>query len=141
MKLSRLIDNNKRNTFLQKLCRNEAGRLVPDLFLFFKYALYEVKASDLQLNFNIFRQPSTQDSIKTNGIKLQTIDPEICSILIFQRKVWYQFLHHNLCMIFREKFFSCYILLTDQISLSDCLYCSTYWVICVLQLFVTQAVT
>ena len=55
MKLSRLIDNNKRNTFLQKLCRNEAGRLVPDLFLFFKYALYEVKASDLQLNFNIFR--------------------------------------------------------------------------------------
>ena len=27
-----------------------------------------------------------------------------------------------LCMIFREKCFSCYILLTDQISFSDCLY-------------------
>ena len=29
---------------------NEAERLVPDLFLFFKKALQEVKASDLQLN-------------------------------------------------------------------------------------------
>ena len=34
---------------------NEAWRLVPDLFLVFKKASYEVKASDLQLNLNIFR--------------------------------------------------------------------------------------
>ena len=34
---------------------NEAGRLVPDLFLFFKKALYELKASGLQLSFNQFR--------------------------------------------------------------------------------------
>ena len=42
---------------------NEAGRLVPDLFLLFKkalklknkYKLYEVKVSGLQLSFNIFR--------------------------------------------------------------------------------------
>ena len=33
----------------------EAGKLVPHHFLFFKKALYEVKASDLQLSFNIFR--------------------------------------------------------------------------------------
>ena len=32
-------------------------------------------------------------------------------------------------------------LLADQISLSDCLYLSRYWAICVLQLFVNQAVT
>ena len=33
---------------------NVAGRLVPDLFLFFlKKALYEVKESGLQLSFNI----------------------------------------------------------------------------------------
>ena len=32
---------------------NEAGRLVPDLFLFLKKALYEVKASGLQLRFDI----------------------------------------------------------------------------------------
>ena len=31
------------------------GDYFPDLFLFFKKALYEVKASGLQLNFNILR--------------------------------------------------------------------------------------
>ena len=34
---------------------NEAGRLVPELFLFYRKALCEVKASGLQLSFNIFR--------------------------------------------------------------------------------------
>ena len=33
----------------------EAGRLVLDLFLFFRNTLYEVKISGLQLGFNIFR--------------------------------------------------------------------------------------
>ena len=42
---------------------------------------------------------------------------------------------------FQEKCFSCYILLTDQISLFDCLYFSRYWAICALQLFVNQAAT
>ena len=39
--------------FFKFHAENEAGRLVPDLFLFFKKALYEVKASGLQLHFNI----------------------------------------------------------------------------------------
>ena len=38
MKFGQLIEYNKRNTFLQKYAKNEAGRLVPDLFLFFKKA-------------------------------------------------------------------------------------------------------
>ena len=32
----------------------ETRRLVPDLVLLFKRAIYEIKASDLQLNFNKF---------------------------------------------------------------------------------------
>ena len=40
---------------------------------------------------------------------------------------------------FSKKCFSCYILLTDQISLCDCFYFSRYLAICVLQLFVNQA--
>ena len=44
-------------------------------------------------------------------------------------------------MIFQEKCSSCYILLTDQISLRDRIYVSRYWAIYVLQLFVNQAVT
>ena len=42
---------------------------------------------------------------------------------------------------FSKKCFSCYALLTDQISLPDCLYFLKYWSICVLQLFVNQVVT
>ena len=41
---------------------------------------------------------------------------------------------------FSRKMF-CYILLTDQISLSDCLYFWRYWTTYVLWLFVNQAVT
>ena len=46
----------------------------------------------------------------------------------------------NFCMIFEEKYFSCYILLTDQISLASCLYFLKYWATNVLQLFVAQSV-
>ena len=101
---------------------------------YFLKKLNKVKTSGLQLSFKIFRQPSIWYITKTNCIKLQTTDPEICSILIFQRRVWEQFLHHIWCMIFQEKYF-CYILLTDQMSLSDFLHFSRYWAIGVLQLY------
>ena len=42
---------------------------------------------------------------------------------------------------FQKKSSSCYILLTDQISLPGCLYFLRYRGICVLQLFVNQVVT
>ena len=41
--------------FSKIFAEKEAERLVPDLFLFFKKALYEIKESGLQLSFNIFR--------------------------------------------------------------------------------------
>ena len=37
-------------------------------------------------------------------------------------------------MVSQEKCFSCYILFTDPISLSDCLYFLRYWAICILLL-------
>ena len=76
------VEYNNRNIFLKNHAENKAWRIVSDLFLFFKTALYEVKANELQLSFNIFREPLTWHIIKTNCIKLQTIDSEICSILI-----------------------------------------------------------
>ena len=42
MKFDKLIEN------------NEAGKLVPDIYLFFKKAIYEVKFSGLHLSFDIF---------------------------------------------------------------------------------------
>ena len=54
IKFAQLTGYNERNIFFQKSCRNETGRLVTDLFLFFKKALCKVKASGQQLSFNIF---------------------------------------------------------------------------------------
>ena len=45
MKFGQLIEYSVRNIFLQNHAENEAGRLVPDLFLFFKKALYEVETN------------------------------------------------------------------------------------------------
>ena len=46
--------------FFKNYAENEAGKLVPDRFLFFKKALYYVKASGLQLDFTIyFDSPQT----------------------------------------------------------------------------------
>ena len=47
----------------------------------------------------------------------------------------------HLSMIFWEKCCSFYILLTDQISFSDCLNFLRYWAIYVLYLFVSQFIT
>ena len=52
MKIGQVIDN-KRYISSKSHAENETGRLVPDL-LFFKNVLYEVKASSLQLSFNMF---------------------------------------------------------------------------------------
>ena len=43
--------------------------------------------------------------------------------------------------VYQKKCSSCYILLTDQISLAGCLYFLRYWAVYVLQLFVNQVVT
>ena len=39
IKFGQLIEHNRRNIFLQKLCGKKARRLVPELFLFFKKSL------------------------------------------------------------------------------------------------------
>ena len=60
----------KRNIFFKNYGENEAGRLIADLFLFFKKAIFEVNASGLQLSFNQFRKSSTWQTIKSKYIKL-----------------------------------------------------------------------
>ena len=51
---NQVVEYNKSNIFFFKNhAGTESGRLVPDLFLFFKKALCEIKASGLQLSFNI----------------------------------------------------------------------------------------
>ena len=54
MTTDQFIEHNKRNIFLQIHEKNEAERLVSDLFLIFKRILYELEASGFQLIFHIF---------------------------------------------------------------------------------------
>ena len=56
MEFGQLIKYNKSIFFHKNYTENETGRLVPDLFLFFKKALFSLKGSDLHLSFNEFLQ-------------------------------------------------------------------------------------
>ena len=69
-----------RNISLQKSCSNKARKLVPSLFVFFKKALYELKTSGSTLVSICFCCPRLRHKIKTNCMKIQAIDLEICSI-------------------------------------------------------------
>ena len=70
MKTGQLIEYTKKKIFFRKHVENELEKLVPDLFLFFKKALYEVKSSGQHFSFNTFRYPSTWHTLKSNCIKL-----------------------------------------------------------------------
>ena len=48
---------------------------------------------------------------------------------------------HFVYDFFLKKCFLCYTLLTEKMSLYDCLYFLEYWSTCVLKLFVNQVVT
>ena len=54
MKFGQLVKYNVRKFFFKNQAENEAGRLVHDLFLSFKKALYEVKAIGQNLSFDMF---------------------------------------------------------------------------------------
>ena len=43
IKFGQLIEYNQKNIFLQKSSRQEAQKLVPDIFLFLRKTLYKVK--------------------------------------------------------------------------------------------------
>ena len=58
MKFDQLVEYNKINIFFFKTdVEHEAGRLVPDLFLFFEKASFDVKASGQQLSLMSFDIP------------------------------------------------------------------------------------
>ena len=113
MKFSQLIEQDKRSIFSKTMIKmSQVMQLQTSLLFIFK-SLNQMKESGFQFSFNIVRQPSTWNTIKTNYIKLQTFDLEICSILTFQERIWKQFLYHILCMTIQEKCLSYYILLTN----------------------------
>ena len=85
MKFVQLIDYKKENVFLQKYSKRSREASSRPLFVSLK-SFYKVKASGLQLSFNIFRYPSIWHAIKANCIKLELTNPEICSVFIFKKR-------------------------------------------------------
>ena len=65
--------------FFKNHAQNEAGRLVPDLFLSFKKALCEVKAIGQNLSFDMLLQTLTW----TNKKNILYLTSDCYSILIF----------------------------------------------------------
>ena len=61
--------------------------LVTDHFLYFKKTLQKIKASG-SLVLIYFGRPQLRHKINRNCMTFQTVDPEICSILIFYNRVW-----------------------------------------------------
>ena len=70
MKFGQVIEDKitREILFFRNHAKNEAGKLVLDLFLFFKKALDEVRASGLQLSFNITLLFSAWHVIKTSKL-------------------------------------------------------------------------
>ena len=86
MKFGHLLEYNVRNIFLKKSCRKwdreTSSRPLSVLFFFLNF-IWGKKQVVCTLVAIYFDSLQLGHPIKTNHIKLQTIDPELCSILIF----------------------------------------------------------
>ena len=84
MKFGQLIDTIGEIVFFKNHAGNTTGRLVPDLILFFLKKLYvRSQQAVSSLVSTYIGSPRFGHTIKTNCLKLQTVDSEICSKLIF----------------------------------------------------------
>ena len=68
IKFGQVMEYTKRNIIFINHAENGTGRLVPNLVLFFKKVLYEIKGSGLQLSFNIFWLSSTWHRYNKNKL-------------------------------------------------------------------------
>ena len=80
----------------------------------------------------IFREPSAWHTIKTTVSNFTILTQIYAQFYLFRKGSGNNF-STTLCLCF-----SCYTLLIDQTSLSDCLYLLRYRAICVLPLFVSK---
>ena len=140
MKHGHLIEFKRRSIFLQMLCR-KWGRETSSrpLFIFqesliwgkimWSAAYFQYILIALNLAYNKNKLYNTLDYWSRDMLNFDF--SEKCLALLSPKHF----------VNFQEKCFLCYFLLTDQISLSNYLYFSRYWAICVLQLFANHAVT
>ena len=115
-------------------------KLVPDLFLKYQNLGY-IWINSLKILFCLFLLYGKLRAIKIywNKAAYHLLSPHIKLYWKRKRGLELASLPH-FRIIFEEKYFSCYGLLIDLILLSGYFYIVRYWTICMLQLFVNQAV-
>ena len=105
-----------RKGFFKNHVENEEGKLVPDLFLFFKKVLYKTKASAQHITFNIFWYTLTWTNNKN---KLSNRSRDMLDL---------DFLWKSLGLASPQYFSVCFFkkstshVITDQISLAGFVY-------------------
>ena len=142
-KFTQLIEYNMSKIFLPIIMKKWDRETNFETFSFLKMFYIRSKQEVSTLILIYFGRPLLGHAKTnwTNCIAFQAVDPKLCSILTFYKRVLDQPTHHILCMIFQEKCFSCPIWLTGQISLCGSLYFLKFWAVCVLPSFVSQSVT
>ena len=112
MKFSQLMEHRNNNVIFQKSWR-KWGRETNSrpLLILQKTFTWDKRLSILVLTY--FGGPWFGHRIKF--VTFQTVDPEVCSILIFRIASGNSFSTTFCVWFFKKKCFSCYILLTEQI--------------------------
>ena len=110
--------------FFKNYAENDAGRLVSDLFLFFKLNMSwkQVFCSLVSIYFNSPQLAYNKNKLYKNLDYWSRDNGWKGSGTSFSTIIYVWFFRKNV---------SCYILSTGQISLFDCLYFWKYWATCV----------
>ena len=125
MIFSQLIDYNMENIFLEKSCTNVMEKVFPDSFL-----KNQNWISFIQFVFVVCQVEGYQNILKLS-CRLLAFTSHTKLFRKVKRDLELIFLAHFL-RDFNEKYISCYIILTDKISLSGCLSFVRYWTIFIL---------
>ena len=140
MKFGQLLEYNIRNIFLGKSHTKCDGEAIPRPLSKNRNRTYLCVNSLKFYPISFYCMPSwaISQNIET---KPQTICFYFTLSFFLKRGLELDSLPHFLHNFCRKIFFLLYTLLTEEISLSGCLYFVRYWAICALQLFVNQVVT
>ena len=122
--------------FLRNNAQNVGEKLVPDPFLKNENWTY-LWINRRKFYTVCFYCMTSWGLSRYNETKLQTTCFHVNLSFFKKLKRGLELVSHD----FGEKYFSCYILLIDQISLSGCLYFVGYWEICVLRFLIKQVMT
>ena len=140
IKYGQLIECNMKNIFLKKSYTKCVGKTSPRPFLKnWNWAYLWI--NNLRVLYSCFYCMQSWGLSKYIETKLRTTSFYILGFLKNRKRSGTSHPCFIFCIVFKEKYFSFYIIWTDQVSLSGCLYFVRYWTIYELHLFVNQVVT